>query len=496
VGAEEGGALIRLFQNMATPNTVRGCALAVAWVCGVLGSAAAQDRRQVAEPQIPATACATLLADKQVGPDRAMAAADEQRPDTARIQAALDACPAGQAVALKPGQGGNVNAFLSGPLQLRSGVTLLVDQGVTLYASRNPLDYDWPATPGLCGSMATPANAAKHPGSAGCRPLIAVRGVKGAAVMGEGTIDGRGDMPLMGRPYSWWQLARQAEPGNIKYSSVRLIVANQADGLVLYGIHLHNSPNFHVTVNGTDGFTAWGVHLRTPTVAGADARNTDGIDPGSSTNITVAHSWLATDDDNIAVKTGVSHMSVLHNHFYNGHGMSIGSETYTGQSHLLVDDLVLDHTTSGVRIKSNVLRGGPVHDLLYQNICMRDVPVPIAISPYYNNTTTDPFTDPGHVGDKVPDYKGITLRNVTATTPGDVLIAGHDEQHRTQLTLDNVHIAAILPQQVHVRLADITAAATDIPLQLPAQGNAVKLLAGAAAAAKPYVCDGKFVPMR
>lgn len=81
------------------------------------------------------------------------------------------------------------------------------------------------------------------------------------------------------------------------------------------------------------------MHPLTPTIRGTDARNTDGIDPGSSSNITVAHSWIDSGDDNIAVKTGVTHMSVLDNHFYDGHGMSIGSETYTGQSFLLVDGL-------------------------------------------------------------------------------------------------------------------------------------------------------------
>jgi polygalacturonase len=99
-------------------------------------------------------------------------------------------------------------------------------------------------------------------------------------------IDGRGYAKSLGKDYSWWELARKAEPKNERYFNPRLIVANHADGLVLYRITLHNSYNFHVSVNGTNGFTAWGVHLLTPTTKGQDARNTDGIDPGSSTNIT------------------------------------------------------------------------------------------------------------------------------------------------------------------------------------------------------------------
>ncbi len=76
-----------------------------------------------------------------------------------------------------------------------------------------------------------------------------------------------------------------------------------------------------------------------------------------------------------------------------------------------MDGLTEDHTTSGIRIKSNVTRGGPVHDLMYQNICMRGVKNPIAISPYYTNQTTEPFEDPKYTGDRIPDYKAITIRN-------------------------------------------------------------------------------------
>ena len=41
----------------------------------------------------------------------------------------------------------------------------------------------------------------------------------------------------------------KAEPKNERYFSTRLLVASHADGLMLYRITLHNSPNFHVGVN-------------------------------------------------------------------------------------------------------------------------------------------------------------------------------------------------------------------------------------------------------
>ena len=48
-------------------------------------------------------------------------------------------------------------------------------------------------------------------------------------------------------------------------------------------------------------------------------------------------------------------MSVLDNHFYNGHGMSIGSDTYTGDSYLLVDGLTDGRTPAAVSA-SRVMR--------------------------------------------------------------------------------------------------------------------------------------------
>jgi polygalacturonase len=393
-------------------------------------------------------------------------------------------------------------------------VTLLIDGFVTLFGSRDPKVYEIPnpqakaGEPGLCGtSMPRPAalpvfslNAAARP-KGGCRPLIGANNVKNAAVMGDGTIDGRGYAKLIGKDYSWWEMARKAQPNDDLYYSTKLIAANHADGFVLYWIHLVNSPNYHVTVSQTDGFTAWGVHLQTPTdkkLIGTDndARNTDGIDPGTSTNITIAHSWIDNGDDNVAVKQGVTHMSVIDNHFYSGHGMSIGSETVLGQSFLLVDGLTEDHTTSGIRIKSNVKRGGPVHDLTYQNICMRDVPIPIAISPYYTNQTVEPFADPKYEGDKIPDYKGIVLKNIYSETPGDVLIAGLNEAHRTQIAMEDVFIKGIKPAQVHLFYSDFLVHGTGANFAL--KGDSVKVMAvmrtGAPVGVDP--CKGKFVPMQ
>ncbi len=337
----------------------------------VSASAIAQDTRTVTEPRIPPV-CATVRAGL-TGP---IAPADEAKLDTERLQQAIDGCAAGHAVELAAD--GAHDAFLSGPLELRRGVTLLVDRGVTLYGSRNPADYE--TRPGSCGIVTR-----EH--GAGCRPLIHADHADDAGIMGEGTIDGRGGEKLLvdGKPgpESWWDLAEDARKGGHQQVP-RLIVFDASNNVTIYRITLKNSGFFHVTFNKGDGFTVWGLRIDTP----KNARNTDGVDPGNgSRNVTVTHSFIRDGDDNIAIKGGaggLTNMTVSHNHFYYGHGMSIGSETFGGVSKVLVTDLTLDGDDNALRIKSNPTRGGIVQDVTYEDVCIRDSRNPILLDTAYS----------------------------------------------------------------------------------------------------------------
>src|ERR1700730_859913 len=205
----------------------------------------AQDTRQVIEPKIPSS-CTQLPAQLRATGDK-LDEADESKLDTARIQSALDKCKPGMAVELKPASGNN--AFLSGPLEMRTGVTLLIDEGVTLFGSRDAAVYESTApgaTPGLCGTIAAgappavfPAPQRPAPARGGCRPFISINDAKDVGIMGDGVIDGRGYAKLMGKDYSWWEMARKAEPKNERYFTTRMIVDSHADGLVLYRITLN-----------------------------------------------------------------------------------------------------------------------------------------------------------------------------------------------------------------------------------------------------------------
>ena len=74
-----------------------------------------QDTRNVTEPKFPPV-CTELKA-QIAATSTGIAETDERKLDSPRIQAALDKCGKGKAVALRTV--GTSNAFLSGPLELR-----------------------------------------------------------------------------------------------------------------------------------------------------------------------------------------------------------------------------------------------------------------------------------------------------------------------------------------------------------------------------------------
>ena len=427
----------------------------------------AQDTRTVTEPILPPV-CTTLTAQLH----SPLPEVDEQKLDTARIQQALDHCRQGHAVALRTG--GSQNTFLSGPLELRAGVTLFIDKGTTLLASRDPALYA--TVPGKCGILSDEGHF--------CKPLLSAQHIAGAAIMGDGTIDGRGGSKLLGSNTTWWDLAEQARTGP-RQQVPRILVTDYADDFTLYRITLKNSPNFHVVYNHGNGFTVWGLKIDTPKRL---ARNTDGVDPGGSKNITITHSFIRTGDDNIAIKGGepVTNMTVAHNHFYYGHGMSIGSETQGGVSKIHVSDLSLDGPDSGIRIKSMGTRGGLVHDVLYDDICIRNSPRPIDLTSAY--AANGPVK-----GNSPPTFRDITLRNVRISGGGKILFDAYDQDHRLGVRLDNVLLTDSPTAYTYtVNFADITLGPGPTNLQIPTTNDST--VTGQPSNATPTSCTEKFIP--
>jgi len=394
------------------------------------------DPRNVGQPTIPAT-CTALSSTLAYPSNRTFTTAQETTPpDTARIQAALNSC-AGSGHAVELRASGSSNAFLTAPLTIGSSVTLLIDAGVTLVASRNPANYQVSGG-ATCGTVASKGG--------GCRPLITISG-SNSGLMGtqsgghQGLIDGRGDVAILGTTTTWWALASQAASGGSQ-NNPRLVQSNGANNVTIFDLSLTKGPNFHIVMNGGTGFTAWGVRILTP----ATARNTDGIDP-SGTNVTIANSFIEDGDDGVAIKGG-SHASqnitVENNFFWGTHGISIGSETSAGVSNVLFKNNTLNGKDSsgnaggsinGIRIKSDSSRGGLVSTVTYNATCTTAIKFPIVLNPFYTTAT----------GSLIPDFQNIVIngmRSVSSASSAASTLEGFSSSVQLGLTLENVQLDA------------------------------------------------------
>ncbi|MGO9637978.1 MAG: glycosyl hydrolase family 28 protein, partial [Terracidiphilus sp.] len=418
------------------------------------------DTRTVSEPAFPALCQQLSAAITSVNDDIPTSVdATNSNPDGARIQAALNYCSTnypGQAVELSVDSTGAFNAFLTGPLSMPSNVTLLVDPGVYVYFSRNAQDYDKVSGTHTCGTV----NSSSATSS--CLPLIDIpKTSTNVGIMGFGKLDGRGGDPLLNAiaPYqgqSWWGLSAIANSGGNQQNPRFIQMDTGAGNITMYKITLRNSPLFHVSTTGAvSGFTAWDIKIVTPT----SSRNTDGIDPGNATNFTITRSWISDGDDNVAIGASgttapSANISVTNNHFFAGHGQSIGSYTSAGVSNVLFDGNMLsgngvagagsavsstgtftggiaDSNSTGLRIKSGYDRGGVVTNIQYSNSCFQNHKAEIVFSPNYENTT----------GTKLPNLNNILMQNLTFLTPGTAQFTGTSSNgtvYPLQVMMDNV----------------------------------------------------------
>ncbi|MBV9803271.1 MAG: hypothetical protein JO130_08785 [Solirubrobacterales bacterium] len=399
---------------------------------------ASGDPRRVGRPAVPFP-CRWVPAQLSSSTGQFSPADEASPPDTARIQAALDAC-AGTGRSVTLAASGNDNSFLSAPLNVHSRETLVVADGATLYASLDPTAYQIPGG-NQCGTITADATD-------GCRPFIAIDG-NHAGVMGTrgakgslGVIDGRGEMTMLGGSESWWQLAEDAHSGG-NQNNPRLIQSSGADDLTISQVELHDSPMYHILITNGYGLTVWGVMVDTPA---ARARNTDGIDPQDESDVTLYDDMVQDGDDCVAIKSiaGLapsSNITVRDVHCYGTHGISIGSQTGAGISNILVRDDTLSGTDSlgnvstddnGIRIKSDALYGGVTQQVTYHDVCMTGIKHPLYFNPHYASG-----------GNIIPTVRDIVLNGVVAVSSAHGATSdfeGYDADHPLQIDLEHIQL--------------------------------------------------------
>jgi polygalacturonase len=396
------------------------------------------DPRHPQQPRTPRP-CVVLRAGLSTATGEFSAADEATPPDTSRIQWALDAC-AGTGRAVELAAGGANNAFLSGPLTIGRREVLLVDDGVTLYASLNPADYQIPSQypTNTCGTVS--ANGG------GCYPFITFGG-SGSGLMGTrgpdgslGAIDGRGEDTLAGGTQSWWDVAAAAASGGNQNNPI-LVYGDGVNNLTIYQIELEDSPMYHVYITDGHGLTVWGVEISTP----ATSRNTDGVDPVSESDVTIKDDMIQNGDDCVAVKSNAGipsrNITVDNVHCYGSHGLSVGSQTAGGVYNVLFENSTLNGYDSlgnlsvsdtGIQVKTDANSGGLTSRVTYRDICMTNIKHVLIFNPHYSSG-----------GTAVPTQRDIVLDGVVSTdsvSGAYSIFEGFDAASPLGITLENVDL--------------------------------------------------------
>ena len=211
---------------------------------------------------------------------------------------------------------------------------------------------------------------------------------------------------------------------------------NGCERLHIADITLMNSPKFHLVPSNITDLTIERVKVRAP----FDAPNTDAIDPGPVTNALIRDCDIDTGDDDIVIKSGGTNVLIENCTIKHGHGISIGSGTTVGINNMLVRHCTFEGTDNGIRIKSMLGKGGPVANVRYTDIRMKNVANAIMLFlDYSDNNVPDFKGDPT----LVPSIHGVLIENVVienSTNAGRIV--GLPDSRITGITLRNVQLTA------------------------------------------------------
>ena len=351
------------------------------------------------------------------------AVADGKVKDTKAIQAAVDDCSKAGGGTVKIAGG----TFLTGPILIKSNVTLDIAKGATLFASADMADYP----------MVTFARQKTR------QPFVSAVNAENVAITGEGTIDGNGQV--------WWDYVKGAKDGGVlgnDHPRPMGVVFDHTKHVKMTGVTVQNAGFWQIVPYYADDLVFRNIRILAP-----HSPNTDAIDPFSSSNIVIDHVFSSVGDDNIAIKSGAinspgpdapsKNITITDCTFENGHGLSIGSEIAGGAQNIHAERIHFKGTEQGIRIKANRDRGNDVSNISFKDIDMVDVKTAILISEYYPKALPDGPVEAAPVGRLTPHFHDISIENVTASG-GSVagVIVGLPESPVLGLSLKNVHISA------------------------------------------------------
>lgn len=248
---------------------------------------------------------------------------------TGKLQALIDRCSAegGGTVYFPAGD------YLTGTLFLKDNTFLELSPGATLYGSKDINDYP------------------EHDRG---RSLFYAKGASNFGIVGQGTINGNGDVFWRGkeRPYN--------RPD-------RFMLFNECRDIRLDGITMLNSPSWNLELLNCDFVWIDGISM----ISDLDSPNSDGIDPTSSSHIYISNCYFELGDDAICPKSRgdkPTEYMVVENCIIKSDDSAIklGTRSEAPIQHLVFNNIIIKDTRYGLAFYAK--DGGTFRDIRFSNI--------------------------------------------------------------------------------------------------------------------------------
>jgi polygalacturonase len=345
--------------------------------------------------------------------------------------------------------GGTVNVpsgtFLTGRIELRSGVTLNLEAGSTLLGSTSLNDYNPP--PG------TPNYPGTNP-----RHLIFAQDADDVGLTGWGRIDGQG--PTFWEPSGRPPAAPGEEWADVASHSMAVKKGGRPSPMLEFvncrrlkmgGVRIENAPGWTLRAVFCDNVNIDGISIKNPTFG----PNTDGIDINGCQNVLISNCTVDTGDDAICIKSESAYgseprlnkniavtncsLTTCCNGFKIGTGSEGGFENVTFSNSTVRNDAVPfgSRVISGVALE--VVDGGWIDGVVVTDIRMERARTPIFIR---LGNRKRAGAAPRH------GLRNVTIGNVQAT---EALLAssitGLPGEEVSDVTLSHIRVESVMPSR-------------------------------------------------
>ena len=295
--------------------------------------------------------------------------------------------------------------YLTGPIHLKSNITIFIDAGAELHFSDNFDDY-------------LPFVESRYEGVdvISFSPLFYAYKAENIGIVGRGLINGHGkkwwdfvEGYKEGQSRSKWQhmfdsanknILLPDDPRQMKRGFLRppFIQPMYCRNILIEGITIINSPFWTVNPEFCENVTINAVTINNP-----PSPNTDGINPESCKYVRISNCHISVGDDCITIKSGkdipgrtkgsaAENYAITNCTMLSGHGgVVIGSEMSGGVKKITISNCIFDGTDRGIRIKTARGRGGVVEEIRVDNIVMKNIKEQaIVLDMQYAKTNPEP----------------------------------------------------------------------------------------------------------